>query len=101
MGVALLIPWRTRRCLSWVRPRYRRVFTVESMFSHEDHASKLAFAFLGERLIEHRFDLIDCQYQKEHFTRFGAVTIGRDEYRRRLARGLVDPPPFVPRPSAS
>jgi leucyl/phenylalanyl-tRNA--protein transferase len=64
------------------------------MFSREDHASKLAFAFLGQHLIERGFSLVDCQYQQAHFERFGAIEMSRDEYRDRVARGLIHPPSF-------
>ncbi len=70
------------------------VFTVESMFSHEDHASKLAFAFLGQHLIDRGFSMIDCQYQQDHFARFGAIEMPRDEYRKRVALGMIRPPSF-------
>jgi len=70
------------------------VFTVESMFSLEDHASKLAFAFLGQHLIDRGFSLIDCQYQQEHFARFGAIEMSQEEYRKRVALGMVHPPAF-------
>ncbi len=70
------------------------VFTVESMFSHEDHASKLAFAHLCQHLLDRGFTMIDCQYQQVHFERFGAIDMPRDEYRERIARGMVHPPAF-------
>ena len=76
------------------------VFTVESMFSHEDHASKLAFAFLGQHLIDRGFSMIDCQYQQDHFARFGAVEMSREEYRKRIALGMIHPPSFHPAKSA-
>lgn len=76
------------------------VFTVESMFSHEDHASKLAFAYLCKHLVQQGFSLVDCQYQQDHFERFGAIEISRDEYRDRVARGMIRPPAFTaPAPS--
>jgi len=70
------------------------VFTVESMFSHEDHASKLAFAHLCQHLAERGFTLADCQYQSPHVERFGAIEMPRDEYRNRVARGLIHPASF-------
>jgi len=70
------------------------IFTVESMFSREDHASKLAFAHLCRHLADRGFTLVDCQYQKPHFERFGAIHMARDEYRDTLARGLIRPPRF-------
>jgi len=76
------------------------VFTVESMFSLEDHASKLAFAYLCQHLIDRGFTLVDCQYQQDHFQRFGAIEMSRDEYRNRVALGLIHPPSFnVPKAS--
>lgn len=71
------------------------VFTVESMFSHEDHASKLAFAHLCTHLKERGFTMVDCQFQQEHFARFGAIEIARDEYRKRVALGLLKPRSFT------
>jgi leucyl/phenylalanyl-tRNA--protein transferase len=73
-----------------------KVFTIESMFSHEDHASKLAFAHLCQHLAERGFDLADCQYQSDHVERFGAIEMPRDEYRDRMARGLIQPASFQP-----
>jgi leucyl/phenylalanyl-tRNA--protein transferase len=70
------------------------------MFSHEDHASKLAFAFLCQHLVERGFTLVDCQYQQDHFERFGAIEMSRAEYRERIARGMIRPPSFVT-PAAS
>jgi len=72
------------------------VFTVESMFSHEAHASKLAFAHLCLHLVDRGFTLVDCQYQQDHFQRFGAIEMARDEYRKRIALGLLHPPAFYP-----
>ena len=70
------------------------VFTVESMFSHEAHASKLAFAHLCLHLVDRGFTLVDCQYQQDHFERFGAIEMPRDEYRKRIALGMIHPPAF-------
>jgi leucyl/phenylalanyl-tRNA--protein transferase len=76
------------------------VFTVESMFSHEDHAGKLVFAHLCQHLVTRGFTLVDCQYPQEHTERFGAIEMPREEYRDRLARGLIHPPSFMA-PTAS
>lgn len=77
------------------------VFTVESMFSHEDHASKLAFAHLCTHLKERGFTMVDCQFQQEHFARFGAIELSRDEYRKRIALGLLNPQSFTAPPPAA
>jgi len=71
-----------------------RVCTLESMFSHEDHASKLCFAHACLHLKGRGFDLVDCQYTSPHVERFGAIEMRRDEYRERVARGLVQPASF-------
>lgn len=77
-----------------------RIYTVESMFSHENHASKLAFAFAAQQLGAAGYQLIDCQFQQDHFQRFGAVEIAREEYRKTLAAGLIHPATFPSSESA-
>lgn len=73
-----------------------RVFTIESMFGSEDHASKLCFAHLCRHLATQGYDLADCQYQAPHVERFGAIEMSREDYRLRLARGLAHPASFGP-----
>ena len=70
------------------------VCTLESMFSHEDHASKLAFAHACQHLAKWGFTLVDCQYQSPHVERFGAIEMPRAEYRDRVARGMIRPATF-------
>jgi leucyl/phenylalanyl-tRNA--protein transferase len=77
-----------------------RVFTLESMFSHEDHASKLCFAHVCLHLVQRGFELADCQYQSPHVERFGAIDMPRAEYRDRVARGLIYPASFSERKAA-
>jgi leucyl/phenylalanyl-tRNA---protein transferase len=77
------------------------VCTIESMFSHEDHASKLCFAHMCLHLKERGFVLADCQYQSPHVERFGAIEMPRDEYRTHVARGLVHPVSFKAPPVAA
>jgi leucyl/phenylalanyl-tRNA--protein transferase len=64
------------------------LFAGESMFSREREASKVALAHLTERLRAGRFVLHDIQFVTPHLARFGAQTISRIEYKRRLARAL-------------
>ena len=73
-----------------------RVFSLESMFSRVDHASKIAFVHLARHLGAREYDYIDCQVQKPHFERFGAVEISLEEHRERMARGLARPAAFTP-----
>jgi leucyl/phenylalanyl-tRNA--protein transferase len=70
------------------------IFTLESMFTREDHAGKLSLAHLCLHLVDRGFALVDCQYRQEHLERFGAVDMSREEYRNRIARGLIHPPSF-------
>lgn len=70
------------------------VFTLESMFTREDHAGKLSLAHLCLHLVDRGFALVDCQYRQEHLERFGAVDMPREEYRNLIARGLIHPPSF-------
>ena len=64
------------------------LFAGESMFSRERDASKVALAHLTGRLRASRFVLHDVQFMTPHLARFGARTIPRDEYKRRLALAL-------------
>lgn len=66
-------------------------FFGESMFSHEDNASKVAFVKLCERLAEWKFDLVDGQVQNDHLLRFGLYLISRGEFLKRLKASLLKP----------
>lgn len=63
-------------------------FFGESMFSHRTDASKLALAYLVDRLNVTGFRLFDTQFLTPHLASLGAVEIPRAEYRRRLAQAL-------------
>lgn len=63
-------------------------FFGESMFSHRTDASKLALAYLVDRLNLTGFRLFDTQFLTPHLASLGAVEISRAEYRRRLALAL-------------
>lgn len=63
-------------------------FFGESMFSHRRDASKVALAYLVDRLRLGGFALFDVQFLTEHLASLGAVEIPRDEYRFRLAKAL-------------
>lgn len=63
-------------------------FAGESMFTRVRDASKVALAFLVERLKERGFVLFDIQYRTEHTTRLGAIEIPRAEYLERLRRAV-------------
>lgn len=68
-----------------------RCFFGESMFSRVSDASKTALAVLAQKLLAWNFKFIDCQFQTEHLSHFGAREISRHTYLRLLERGLERP----------
>jgi leucyl/phenylalanyl-tRNA--protein transferase len=68
-----------------------RCFFGESMFSRVSDASKTALAVMVRKLIDWNFHFIDCQFQTDHLTRFGAREIPRHTYLRLLERALERP----------
>jgi leucyl/phenylalanyl-tRNA---protein transferase len=66
-------------------------FFGESMFAAEPDASKVAFATLVAQLVRWDFDLIDCQQQTPHLTRFGAEPWPRARFLTALASSLERP----------
>jgi len=63
-------------------------FFGESMFSRRTNASKVALAYLVDRLRLAGFALFDTQFISPHLSSLGAVEISRAAYRARLARAL-------------
>ena len=63
-------------------------FFGESMFSRETDASKVALAYLTDRLREGGFELFDVQFLTPHLASLGAIEVDRSDYRARLARAL-------------
>ena len=63
-------------------------FFGESMFSRRTDASKVARAYLVDRLDRAGFTLFDTQFITPHLASLGAVEISRQEYHRRLGRAL-------------
>ncbi|WP_108261049.1 leucyl/phenylalanyl-tRNA--protein transferase [Mangrovicoccus ximenensis] len=64
-------------------------FFGESMFSRRTDASKLALAYLVDRLKGQGFELFDTQFVTPHLRSLGAQEIPRRDYRRLLARALA------------
>ncbi len=64
-------------------------FFGESMFSHRADASKIALAYLVDRLRHDGYTLFDTQFLTDHLARLGAIEIPRDAYRAQLDRALV------------
>ncbi|NBT31735.1 MAG: leucyl/phenylalanyl-tRNA--protein transferase [Rhodobacteraceae bacterium] len=63
-------------------------FFGESMFSRSPNASKLALAYLIDRLAIGGFTLFDTQFITDHLATLGAREIPRAEYHDRLAKAL-------------
>ena len=73
-----------------------RVFFLESMFCNENHASKIAFVRLAEKLSADGFSTIDCQFMTEHWRRFGARPVSPEKFQQTVALGLAEPALFSP-----
>jgi leucyl/phenylalanyl-tRNA--protein transferase len=63
-----------------------KVFFGESMFSNQSNASKTAFCFAVNHLLQQGCQLIDCQVYTEHLERFGARFIPRNEFLKLLEK---------------
>jgi leucyl/phenylalanyl-tRNA--protein transferase len=63
-------------------------FFGESMFSRARDSSKVALAYLVDRLRQAGFTLLDTQFVTEHLQSLGAVEISRGDYKLRLAEAL-------------
>ena len=63
-------------------------FFGESMFSRRTDASKIALAYLVDRLRLGGFTLFDTQFLTDHLRSLGGIEISREDYRARLARAL-------------
>ena len=77
-------------------------FFGESMFSRRTDASKIALAYLVDRLKQGGFILFDTQFLTDHLASLGGVEITRAEYHRRLERAMGRRASFMARavPSA-
>ncbi|SDD10380.1 leucyl/phenylalanyl-tRNA--protein transferase [Ruegeria marina] len=63
-------------------------FFGESMFSRRRDMSKIALAYLVDRLRQTGFRLFDTQFLTSHLASLGAVEISRAEYRRQLEQAI-------------
>lgn len=63
-------------------------FFGESMFSHRTDASKIALAYLVDRLRQGGFSLFDTQFITPHLASLGAVEIPHDAYHLLLEQAL-------------
>ncbi len=69
-------------------------FFGESMFSRRTDASKLALAYLIDKLRIGGFTLFDTQFLTPHLARLGAIEIPRADYRSKLAAAILKPADF-------
>ncbi|MFN0114549.1 MAG: leucyl/phenylalanyl-tRNA--protein transferase [Paracoccaceae bacterium] len=74
-------------------------FFGESMFSTRTDASKVALAYLVERLSRNGFTLFDTQFLTPHLKSLGGIEISRVEYHRRLRRALQGSADFTAGPT--
>jgi len=63
-------------------------FFGESMFSRRTDASKVALAYLVDRLRRTGFRLFDTQFLTAHLASLGAIEIPRSQYRRELEEAI-------------
>lgn len=73
-------------------------FFGESMFSRRTDASKIALAYLVDRLNRAGFSLFDTQFLTAHLATLGGVEIARAEYHRRLERAMAHTADFTAPP---
>ncbi|MDX2484022.1 MAG: leucyl/phenylalanyl-tRNA--protein transferase [Pseudodonghicola sp.] len=73
----------------------------ESMFSRRTDASKIALAYLVDRLRLGGFKLFDTQFLTEHLASLGAVEITRGSYHRQLRDAIEMHADFTGPPSPS
>lgn len=72
-----------------------KAFFGESMFSRRRDASKVALAYLVDRLRQAGFTLFDIQFITPHLASLGAVEISRAAYHRQLHEALQDDADFT------
>ena len=70
-------------------------FFGESMFSEVSNGSKIALAYLHDRLLKTGFLLFDTQFLTEHLASLGAIEITQDEYLKKLETSLNKNAKFV------
>ncbi len=65
-------------------------FFGESMFSKKNNASKIALAYLVDRLKKTGFKLFDIQFLTPHLASLGAIEITKVKYRTLLCRAVEE-----------
>ena len=70
-------------------------FFGESMFSGAANGSKIALAYLHDRLLKAGFLLFDTQFLTEHLASLGAIEISQAQYLVKLEKALNKNATFV------
>ncbi|MEX0368941.1 MAG: leucyl/phenylalanyl-tRNA--protein transferase [Ruegeria sp.] len=70
-------------------------FFGESMFSRRADASKIALAYLVDRLQQTGFRLFDTQFLTAHLASMGAIEIPREQYQAQLAEAIAQGADFT------
>jgi len=73
-------------------------FFGESMFSRATDGSKIALAYLIDRLRAGGFTLLDTQFITPHLSSLGGQEISRESYRSKLTEALRHPADFMAQP---
>jgi len=73
-------------------------FFGESMFSRRPNTSKIALAYLVDRLTIGGYCLLDTQFITDHLASLGGVEISRADYHRRLKQALGQSADFLRQP---
>jgi leucyl/phenylalanyl-tRNA--protein transferase len=73
-------------------------FFGESMFSRRTDASKVALAYLVDRLRQGGFRLFDAQFLTPHLASLGAIEVTRAEYHRQLEKAIAGHGDFITPP---
>ncbi len=76
----------------------REAFFGESMFSRRADASKIALAYLVQRLSVGGYRLFDTQFLTDHLASLGGIEISRQVYQSRLAEALEGEGDFFAQP---
>ncbi|MGY3437360.1 MULTISPECIES: leucyl/phenylalanyl-tRNA--protein transferase [unclassified Marinovum] len=77
-----------------------KLFCGESMFSRRTDASKIALAYLVDRLNQGGFTLFDTQFLTDHLGSLGAIEISRSRYHDQLRRAINGEASFTAPPLA-
>ena len=81
--------WKARQLIGGVYGvAIGAAFFGESMFSEVSNGSKIALAYLHDRLLKAGFLLFDTQFLTEHLASLGAIEISQAEYLIKLEKAL-------------